>query len=181
MSSSLRRHTHIPRHLQDKPYSHWQASLRDIIDYYNNVAAHSGKSVSFATQAARKQVLWQGFHELQDLGYRLKDVRGFREKHLKVLGEAWEARGLSASRLQNNISIFRTFCGWIGKPGMIRASYHYVSSPEIVTRSIKAQTDKTWSGQGVDVRAKLAEVTEHDERVAMVLKLQAAFGLAKRI
>jgi integrase len=133
--------------------------------------------VSYATQAAREQVLWQGFKLLRTLGYRFTDVHSFRETHLKALAHQWEERGLSPSRIQNNISIFRTFSGWIGKSGMIRASHHYVSSPELVSRQTKTRTDKTWSGRGINVQAKIAEVAQIDKRVAAALQLVAAFGL----
>ncbi len=160
-----------------KKATHWQASLHDVLQQHNPVAALSGKSVSYATQAARSQALWQGFKQLKLLGYRLKDVHNFKEKHLKALAHHWEAQGLSPARIQNNISIFRTFSGWVGKSGMIRASHHYVREVPSATRQSKTTQDKTWSGQGVDIQAKLQAVAERDQRVAMVLKLQAAFGL----
>ena len=168
--------TQTPSHPQAR-YTHWQASLRAIINYHNPAAARSGKAASYATQAARRQILWQGFKQLKQLGYHLKDVRHFKEKHLNALAHHWEAQGLSASRLQNNISIFRTFSRWIGKTGMIRGSEHYVSHARSVRRQTKTTVDKTWSGQGVDIESKLEAVARLDERVAMVLKLQAAFAL----
>ena len=84
---------------------------------------------------------------------------------------------MSASRLQNNLSIFRTFSGWIGKAGMVRASHHYVKDPQSVKRQLVTTTDKTWSGQGVDIPALLKTVKALDERVACALTAQWAFGL----
>ena len=89
----------------------------------------------------------RGFKELRALNYKLEDVRHFKERHLMVLAQAWEAKGLSASTIQNRISVFRTFAEWIGKPGMILSSENYVKNPESVTRHCVAQWDKTWSGQ----------------------------------
>ena len=146
--------------------THWQASLKTILSDHNPVAAWSGKAASYATQAARRQGLWQGFKRLKVLGYKLKDVRNFKEKHLKALAQDWEAQGLSPSRLQNNISIFRTFSGWIGKPGMIRASHHYVKQAQSVKRQTTTRTDKTWSGQGVDIAKQLNKVAGHDPAVS---------------
>lgn len=159
------------------PATHWQASLRDILREHNSVSACKAKVVSYATQAARRQILWQGFKQLRHLGYRLNDVHHFKAKHLKALAHHWEAQGLSAARLQNNISIFRTFSKWIGKAGMIGTSVQYVRQAGSVTRRTKTTVDKTWTGQGVNVQQTLQEVVGLDERVAMVLKLQAAFAL----
>ncbi len=45
--------------------------------------AVGGKAVSFATQDAQQEILWLGFKELRVLGFKLNDVRGFKERHLK--------------------------------------------------------------------------------------------------
>src|ERR1700676_1231694 len=121
----------------------WKSTLQAILKAHNKAAAGGGKAVSFATQDARQEILWQGFKKLRELGYKLDDVRGFKERHITALGHAWEAKKLSASTIQNRISIFRIFAEWIGKPGMIRGSENYVTNPESVTRHLAAQADKT--------------------------------------
>ncbi|MGH8201618.1 MAG: integrase domain-containing protein [Steroidobacteraceae bacterium] len=48
-------------------------------------------------------------------------------------------------------------------------------------RSSIARRDRTcWSGRGIDVAAKVEEVRRKDERVALQLELQLAFGLRAR-
>jgi len=42
----------------------------------------------------------------------------------------------------------RTFCGWIGKDGMVRESHHYVKDPASVKRTMVAQSDKSWMRMG---------------------------------
>src|SRR5688572_7800706 len=95
-----------PNEQQDNTMN-WKTSLQTILKVHNKAAATGGKAVSFATQAARAEILEQGFKELRQLGFKLPDVRGFKERHMLALGHAWEAKGLSASTIQNRISIFR--------------------------------------------------------------------------
>jgi len=45
----------------------------------------------------------------------VETVLRLRGKHIEALTKDRHARGLSASTLQNNLSIFRSFAEWIGK------------------------------------------------------------------
>ena len=155
----------------------WKTTLQMIIREYNKTAAVGSKAVSFATQDARQEILWLGFKELRVLGYKLEDARGFKERHIIALVQGWEARGLSASTIQNRTSIFRTFAEWIGKKVMVRGSENYVKNRDSVERHLVAQTDKTWSGQGVSLDEKLVAIQSREPYIAMQLKLQRAFGL----
>jgi hypothetical protein len=92
----------------------WKQTLNTVIKAHNKAAATGGKAVSYATQDARREILEQGFKELRILGFKLPDVRGFKKRHMTALGNMWETKGLSASTIQNRISIFRVFAEWIG-------------------------------------------------------------------
>lgn len=156
----------------------WIKTFNAIIKAHNKAAASGGKAVSFATQDARREILEQGFRELRVLGYMLPDVRGFKERHMTALGHAWEAKGLSASTIQNRISIFRTFSEWIGKHGMIRDSEHYVKNQESVKRQLVTQTDKTWSAQQQTLAEKLKEIEKQDNMLPYNLNCNALLGYA---
>lgn len=155
----------------------WIKTLNAVLAAHNKAAASGGKAVSFATQEARRETLEQGFKELRTLGFKLPDVHGFKERHMTALGNAWEAKRLSASTIQNRISIFRTFSEWIGKAGMIRGSECYVKNPKSVERHLVTNIDKTWSGKQQTLAEKLAFIEKKDKHVAMQLELQRAFGL----
>jgi integrase len=157
----------------------WQASLAEILKAHNR-AKVDGSKASAATQDKRGKVLYAGFKLLRQEGYKLDSVRQFRGKHMAALVKLWEARKLSPSVLQNNISIFRTFAGWIGKAGMVEAAENYVSTPGAASRSSINREDKSWEAQAVDVAAKLEEVAAKDARAGLQLALQATFGLRAR-
>lgn len=155
----------------------WKRTLAAVLRVHGRVSADGAKAVSYATLDKRSDVLFSGFRELRALGYRLNDVHSFREAHMQALARHWEAKGQSPSTIQNKVSVFRTFAEWIGKRGMIQGAEKYVSNPAAVTRHMVAQTDKTWSGAGVDIQGKIAEVQAKDPRVTIQLELQRAFGL----
>lgn len=155
----------------------WKTTLNIILKSHNKAAATGGKAVSYATQEARREILEQGFHDLRALGFKLPDVKGFKERHMTALGHGWEAKGLSAATIQNRISIFRIFAEWIGKTGMIRGSENYVKNPESVERHLVTKTDKTWSGKNETLENKLEQIQTQDKHVAIQLELQRAFGL----
>lgn len=155
----------------------WKKTLNTILKEHNKKSAKGGKAVSFGTQATRRMVLESGFAELRRLGYKLPDVKGFKERHMMALGKAWEERKLAAATVQNRISVFRLFAGWIGKRGMIRDAVFYVKDPASVARQLAAKVDKTWAGQNEKLADKLPRLHAQDPYVAMQLELQRAFGL----
>lgn len=162
----------------DKENGGWKASLAAVLKA-NNGAKQDGSVASYATQDKRSDVLYAGFAELRQQGYRLDTVESLRGKHIETLVMTWNERGLSASTIQNNLSIFRSFADWIGKAGMVQSIKHYVDS-ETLSRSSIATEDKSWSAKGIDVAAKIEQVRDKDARVALQLELQAAFGLRAR-
>jgi hypothetical protein len=105
----------------------WKASLAAVLKAHNG-ARHDGAVARFATQDKRVDVLYAGFKRLHELNFRMETVMSVRGKHIAELAKDWEARGLSPSTLQNNLSIFRTFAEWIGKAGMVRGIEHYLGS-----------------------------------------------------
>ena len=157
----------------------WKASLSAIVRA-NNARKHNGTTASAATRDKRIDVLFAGFALLRELGYRLDDVRSFKGKHMRALAEAWEGRRLSASTLQNRVSIFRQFSVWIGKLGMVEASESYVRDALSVRRTTINKVDKSWTPRGISIPEKIEEVRKLDARIAIAMELQAAFALRVR-
>ncbi len=155
----------------------WKITLNQVLKAHNKQAKDGHKTISFSTQDARREILENGFVALRQLGYKLPDVRGFKERHMTALGHAWESQGLSPATLQNRISVFRVFAEWVGKKGMIRDAIYYVKDTKSVTRQLAAKTDKTWQAQQKNLSEKLADVRQKNPHVALQLELQRAFGL----
>ena len=152
-------------------------AIEDVLQANKDKAALKDKKVGQETQDKRRTVIRGFFGELWKLGYKLESISNLKEKHLKAVFALLEEGGQSTSTLQNKISIMRTFCGWIGKNGMVRDSSLYVTDVKSVERTVVAQEDKSWVGNGIDVLAKIQEIAEKDKHVALWLELSLAFGL----
>lgn len=157
----------------------WKHSLAQVLRENNGIKATDGTKSSHETQEKRASVLYASFAELRELGYKLQDVRQLKGKHVEALCQSWRSRGLAASTLQNNLSTLRTFASWIGKTGMVEGASRYFQNGEASRSSIN-RTDKSWSAHGVNFEAKLAEIQALDERVAIQVELQEAFGLRNK-
>lgn len=153
----------------------WKKSLVAVLRAHNGVK-DGGSVAGYATQDKRRDVLFAGFAELRKLGYKLDAVTQFKGRHMAALAKAWQERDLKPATIQNNLSIFRTFAGWIGKPGMIEGSEKYVP-PGAASRSTINRRDKSWTSCGVDFTAKIEQVQAVDARVALQLELERVFGL----
>lgn len=137
------------------------------------------KPVSERTIDKRADVLFRSFRTLEELGYRVRTLEGFKRKHVEALARHWEEEGLSASTIQNRISSLRTLAQWLGKSGMVGASTEFVTDPSRVRRKSNATYDHSWSAAGVDVDAVLSMASAMDSYVGMQLRLCHAFCLRR--
>lgn len=155
----------------------WQTELKALLRQHNHLAAHRNKIVGTETKKKREDVLYLGFKELRDMGYKIENPRNFRTEHMTVLAKHWESQGLSTSTIQNRISIFRLLSEWIGKPGMIKESHHYVENPNSVKRRQVSRKDKSWRTNDVAFADVLAIIDAYDERIGAQMRVIKAFGL----
>lgn len=157
----------------------WKTELSKIITQHNKLTVKGDRNVGDLTRNARIDILYQGFRELREIGFKIENPRNFNEKHMHALVSSWEARGLSASTIQNRISMFRIFAGWIGKSNMIKRSQDYCSSPEVVRRSQVAKVDKSWSAKDIDMPTLLLQIEAYSKHAAAQILMMNAFGLRR--
>lgn len=148
-----------------------------VLKEYQDKAALKEKKVGTGTQGKRESIIYGFFSELFGQGYKIESIQSLKQKHLIAVFNYLEAEGQSPSTIQNKISVMRTFCGWIGKNGMVRDSTLYVKERTSVRRSMVVTEDKSWDGNGIDVVAILPEIAKVDQNVALWLELCWAFGL----
>ncbi len=155
-------------------------SLTQVLKQHNHQDAESAGVVSYATSRAREDILNQGFKYLHEHGYKIVNVYNFNTTHMRVLAHHWESKPLAASTLQLRFSVFRTFCTWIGKKGMVRDIAEYLENPELAKRTYVAKKDKGWVVKGVEILPKIEEVFKKDPFVGIQLLLMWTFGLRAR-
>ena len=138
----------------------------------------SGKALSIKTQERRTSAICKAFVELRDGGFALASPWSLRKKHVAWLVEKWVSAQQSGGTIENKLTYLRALAGWINKPEMVGTLAHYVDRREHgLVRSYVAEVDKSWEANGVNATQKIAEIGETCPRVAVQLKLQAAFGL----
>lgn len=154
-------------------------TLQQIIS--DNIKTNVDGSVSsHATRNKYANGLHRIFRDLEALGFKLSDAKNLKGKHLVALGKHFEQQAtagkLKPSTIQGKFSMLRVFARWIGKDGMVEATHQYVDLA-LIQRSSICTHDHSWTAQGVDVAAKLAEVSQKDERVGLQLRLELESGL----
>ncbi|MFC3461456.1 tyrosine-type recombinase/integrase [Massilia haematophila] len=141
----------------------------------------NGKVASERTVQAAGEALRAIFRLLVKLGYRLEDPKNINEKHIKALCGEWYRLNRSPKTIQGYLSHLRTFCGWIGKKGLVKDVYHYlplVPKGELRVKTV-AEKSKSWAEVGIDVGAKAAEAAALDWRFGLMIMAQVAFGLRR--
>ncbi|TPQ30664.1 integrase domain-containing protein [Cupriavidus pinatubonensis] len=138
----------------------------------------SHKNASIKTQERRMYTVCRSFVELRACGFHIESPYSLRHKHLQVLVDHWVSQKQSGGTIENKLSHLKAFCQWIGKHNLVRTLGDYVDRNEHgLVRGYVTTTDKSWTGNGIDATAKIAEIGAEHPRVAIQLKLQAAFGL----
>jgi len=138
----------------------------------------SGKALSIKTQERRTSAICKAFVELREGGFALASPWNLRKKHVAWLVDKWVKARQSGGTIENKLTYLRALAGWINKPEMVGTLSHYVDRREEgLVRSYVAEVDKSWEANGVNATEKIAEIGRTCPRVAVQLKLQAAFGL----
>ncbi len=136
------------------------------------------KNASIKTQERRMYTVCRSFVELRACGFHIESPYSLRHKHMQALVDHWVSQKQSGGTIENKLSHLKAFCQWIGKHNLVRTLGDYVDRKEHgLVRVYVTRTDKSWEGNGVDATDKIAEIGAEHPRVAIQLKLQAAFGL----
>jgi len=125
---------------------------------------------SYATQAARKNLLFLVADQLNSMGFRNMLAKSLKQRHVKALVERWQAEGLTSGTIKNRMTAIRWWAEKINKPGVVAKDNeaYQIEKRQYVTNIDKAKTLE---------QDKLAQI--NDAYVSMSLQLQAAFGLRR--
>lgn len=138
----------------------------------------SAKALSIKTQEHRVRAICGALVELREGGFALASPWNLRRKHVEWLIRRWVDAKQSGGTIENKLTYLRTLAGWMNKERLVGTLADYVDrKANGLVRSYVAETDKSWSGNGINAAEKIAEIAKTCPRVAVQLKLQAAFGL----
>ena len=149
---------------------------------FNTLHTSLEKTVSHKTRHERAQFLRRFFRDLHEkAGFKkLPDPRNLGQKHLRAMVQVWQREQLAPATIQTYLSFLRGLGMWMGKHGFVRAPAYYGLSVEEYQRHESAQRDKSWTAQGIDIDALLAQVFEFDRYVGASLGLVRAMGLRRK-
>jgi integrase len=159
--------------------SGWKASLRAILNKHAGTR-DNGNVAACRTREQAGVMIFGSFRTLREvLGFRIDNPRNLDERHITTLVEHWYRNGRATTTMKQNLSLLRKFARWIGKPGMVKALPAYlphVDPAELRTSSVLKHS-KSWSENGINLDAKIAEADECNEKFGLMLRIAIAFGL----
>ncbi len=125
---------------------------------------------SYATQAARREVLAQVAHDLKDMGFRMLPATGLKPKHVAALVNRWQASGIAVGTMKNRMSHVRWWAEKVGKQNCVPRTNGElgIGRRRYVTNVSKAL---------VLASGDIEKIT--DERLRCSVELQQAFGLRR--
>jgi hypothetical protein len=127
----------------------------------------SNRDGSYATQGDRKFMLYKFAEDLVKLGFKLRDIRGLKEKHIQAVIEFWKNKNLSAGTLKNRTAALRHLCIHINKPNIIPSNEKLgLGKRTYVTRTNRALLNPDFS--------KIS-----NPHIRISLELQRVFGLRR--
>ncbi|MDN4058024.1 integrase domain-containing protein [Massilia sp. YIM B02769] len=159
----------------------WQQKVNEFMKSEGAFRVN-GRKASERTKTLTKEVLCASIRRLHQLGYRIQDPKNLGERHIQVLvKDWWYCRKKKIKTIQNDLSRLRVVCEMLGKPGMVDSVGKYLPDvdPKLLTVRSATKTTKSWSGNGIDLVAKLREVDERQPRLGLMLRLELGFGLRR--
>jgi len=137
---------------------------------------HTNNQLSYKTAVKRVANVCAALKDLHHCGHFIQKLGSFGERHVRVLVQLWEKKGIAIGTIENRVAFLRTLTEWIGKFGMIKKTSTYSIDPGSFIRTLITTDDKTWSGNGIDILDLIERVRLQDKIVALQLELMWAFG-----
>jgi len=151
--------------------------LKRILGKHNaNRAGRRGGLCAEKTEHDRGLTIKLAFAQLWEMGFRLPSIKNLGGRHIDLLMQRWDQENISVKTFHTRLSHLRTFAGWVGKAGMVRDIHDYLPDRNLV-RHEAAESNRAWRPNGVDPMGVIAKARNLDERLAVMLSLQHAFGL----
>lgn len=158
----------------------WKPVLAAIFRVCNDRAAKKDKVVSFRTKHIRDSLVFAMFAELRTLGYKLGNPFHIKAKHVEALLANWIKRELAPATIQNQLSVLRVFCSWLGKESIVPGVADLGERRPAATRSSAAVKDKSWDGNGIDMEAVATRIGQSWPPAGAWVHLCSEFGLRRK-
>lgn len=164
---------HVRLEALDSP--NWKKQLADFLHIYGRTRSNDfNKPTGEETFRNRKDILYSTFTILMK-DKQLKTLSQVRPRTMPRMFELWDAKGIS-KRAQinyyNHVRWFWRVCGIEIEP--ISA---FEKTPGEFTINRNATSDKSWTGNGVDIEIVINQIKEHDPIAARLFMTMKTYGL----
>jgi hypothetical protein len=142
--------------------SGWKRELQAILDKHAGTR-DNGNIAAFKTRKQTCDVIFTCIRTLREvLGFRIDNPRNLDERHVTALVAHWYRKGQAPSTMRQNLSLLRKFARWIAKPGLVKSLPAYLphADPADLRTSSVLKRSKSWSENGIDVDAKIADADD---------------------
>jgi len=162
----------------------WTMNLNALMQELAHGIRVDGKKGANRTEDATKAAWNRLKTVLHKQGYKIQDPRNLGSRHIEIVVKYWwyGPKRLAPKTMVGYLDRLKVVCDKINKKGMVKPLRHYlpeVPAEDLVVSTV-AKKSKSWSAAGLDIRAKIAEADQLDERFGIMIRLMLAFGLRRK-
>jgi hypothetical protein len=157
----------------------WKAKFEAVLAEHGATRVN-GAVASNATIKHNASVVFRSLHIWHEkLTMRIEEPHNMTDKHIRALVRYWYDQGKKPKTMIGDLSVWRKFAGWIGKPNLVLTLQDYLPDvpAEDLVANANATKSKSWSESGIDTKAKIDEAFRVDRRFGLMLMAQLVFGL----
>ncbi len=162
----------------------WTRNLHSLMQELAPSMRADGDKGSGRTQDATKAAWNRVKTVLHKHGHKIQDPRNLGTRHIEIVVKYWwyGPRRLKPKTMEGYLNRLRVVCNKINKRGMVKTLRQYLPEvpPEDLVVTTVASKSKSWSEAGLDIRAKIVEADQLDERFGIMIRLMLAFGLRRK-
>lgn len=137
---------------------------------------HAG--LSFETQRLRCLVITAALLSVyKNGGYRIGSLSSLKEKHIEFLIQHWIDLKQVRGTIENKLTYMHAFANWLGKSNLVKTPEEYPALASLPKRSGITPVDKTWTGAGIDISAKIATIAHSEPQFGLYLLMGNVLGL----
>ncbi|SEA01724.1 phage integrase N-terminal domain-containing protein [Alkalimonas amylolytica] len=135
----------------------------------NYMVKTTHKEGGFNTRDSRSKLLNLAAKQLLAKGFKLRDPKGLKTKHVNYLVEKWQSEGIAPKTMKNRLSALRWWADKIGKRNVVAKDNDSYGIPRVRSNPIgkSKQLDQE----------KLTQIP--CDRLKLSLRLQQQFGLRR--
>lgn len=142
----------------------------------NRTRRPESNKVGKDTQFRRPRFVAEFLRTLPQFGYRLNYLDDLCAEHVRAVIQKWDQDGLVTKTLQTRLSAIRMLFYWLGIEERLPGNHELLPRRHWHANGY-AKSDKSWTGNGLDINEVVTWVPATDMWIRFVIRLAKHFGL----